>query len=148
MSPSISSAPLSVPDMRLFQILLAITLSTTIFSKRALALKPASKPQEWIYKNSKGGWDHMELCFWTKTKWTCNMVPKVVCPPRNTRRYCKDVDYLDCTQWILRSGFSFCSCHCGVELPLMIPAIKRGPGNHTIQVTTPAPSKYHGSHHG
>uniref|UniRef100_A0A224Y6E6 Uncharacterized protein n=1 Tax=Rhipicephalus zambeziensis TaxID=60191 RepID=A0A224Y6E6_9ACAR len=109
MSPSISSAPLSVPDMRLFQILLAITLSTTIFSKRALALKPASKPQEWIYKNSKGGWDHMELCFWTKTKWTCNM---------------------------------------GVELPLMIPAIKRGPGNHTIQVTTPAPSKYHGSHHG
>ncbi|KAL1476073.1 hypothetical protein MTO96_036792 [Rhipicephalus appendiculatus] len=92
MSPSISSAPLSVPYTRLlFEILLAIALTTTIFTKCALALKPASKPQEWIYKNSKGGWDHMELCFWAKTRWDCNMVPKVACPPRNTRRYCKDL---------------------------------------------------------
>ncbi|XP_075722333.1 uncharacterized protein LOC119168077 isoform X1 [Rhipicephalus microplus] len=150
MSPPNTSAPLSVPDTRLlFAILLAIALTTTIFSKCVLAVQTASRPQQWIYKNKDGFWEHMELCFFAKTRWDCNMVSYVACPPKNSRvRFCSDTDYLDCTQWTLRSGFTFCSCHCGVEQPLMIPAVQRGPGNHSIQVTTPAPSKSHGSHHG
>ncbi|XP_037499306.1 uncharacterized protein LOC119373351 isoform X2 [Rhipicephalus sanguineus] len=134
---------LRLPERRhMLGIGIVIGVVTTILSNYAVAFKPAGKTEEWIYRNKKGGWDHMELCFWAKTKWNCNMVRQGTCPPTNARApYCSETDYLDCTEWILRSGFRFCSCHCGIEPPLMVPTIRQGPGNHSNQGATPAPSK-------
>ncbi|XP_049525970.1 uncharacterized protein LOC125946505 isoform X1 [Dermacentor silvarum] len=83
---------------RMFQLLLVIILATTIFR---------------VSMRRYDDWSVSGLCT-RYAKWECRWIHKDTCPPVKVKLLpCIRNGMLDCTEWKLRSGLTFCVCQCG-----------------------------------